>query len=856
MFVRRVIGKRILSLMCSMLLLFASVLGVVPVAHALGANLVANPSAETSSSNKPTSWASNKWGTNTATFTHTSGGHTGNYSLNTKVTKYSSGDAKWYFTPVTVKPSTSYTFSDWYQSGVKTSVDVEVTSTTGAVSYMWLGDPAASTAWKQNTYTFTTPANAAKVTVYHSIGAVGQLTVDDYSLAETNGTTTPTAPTVSVTAPAANATVSGTTTVSATASDAVSVKSVQFKVDGVNVGAADTTTPYSISWDSKTATNGAHTITAVATNSSDLTTTSSAIPVTVSNTATPTAPTTSVTAPTSGSSVSGAINLTANASDTAGIKNVQFQIDNQNVGSADTTSPYSVSWDSKTVANGTHTVRTIATNTSGLATTSAAVSFSVNNPTAPTVTVTSPTAGTTISATTALTADASGNPAVTSVQFKIDGNNVGVADTVAPYSVNWDSKAVANGTHTITAVATNSAAQTTASAPVTINVNNAVAPPANPTNLIPNPSFETANGTAPADWLSSSWGTNTSTFTYLTSGRTGSRSVETKTTAYTNGAANWYYNSVPVTAGKTYLFTNWYKSTVDTEVDAEVTMNDGTVQYFWLGSVPAASDWTQYKGYFTVPAGAKSVAIYQILAKTGTLTTDDYSLTEYTPVPYNRGIVTITFDDGWANQYTNARPILNGLGFKSTYYLISNELNTEFYMTNAQAKTLYAEGNEIGSHSLTHPDFTTLNATQLTNQFKNSQTKLQNLIGAPVTNFAYPFGAYNATTIAEGKKYYASQRSVDRGLNTRDNLDTTKLKIQEVDADTTNAQVQAWINDAIANKAWLILCYHEVANAPAVADDAQYTVKIADFNTQMNYLKSSGVSVQTLKSALTEVQAQ
>src|SRR5207244_6553060 len=73
-----------------------------------------------------------------------------------------------------------------------------------------------------------------------------------------------TAPTVSVTAPTAGATVSGTTAVTASATDDIGVAGVQFKLDGANLGAEDTTAPYSVAWDTGTALDGAHTITAVA----------------------------------------------------------------------------------------------------------------------------------------------------------------------------------------------------------------------------------------------------------------------------------------------------------------------------------------------------------------------------------------------------------------------------------------------------------------------------------------------------------------------------------------------------------------------------------------------------------------
>lgn len=99
-----------------------------------------------------------------------------------------------------------------------------------------------------------------------------------------SGTPDTTPPTVSITAPASGATVSGSAvTVSATAADAVGVAGVQFKLDGVNLGAEDTTAPYSISWNTTSASNGSHTLTAVARDASGNTRTSAAVGVTVAN---------------------------------------------------------------------------------------------------------------------------------------------------------------------------------------------------------------------------------------------------------------------------------------------------------------------------------------------------------------------------------------------------------------------------------------------------------------------------------------------------------------------------------------------------------------------------------------------
>ena len=155
-------------------------------------------------------------------------------------------------------------------------------------------------------------------------------------------------PTVGLTAPADGATVSGSTTVTATASDDNGVTSVQFKLDGNDLGPADTTSPYSISWDTTTTTNGSHTLTAVATDTTNQTTTSTARTVTVTNTGPDLPPTVGLTAPADGATVSGSTTVTATASDDNGVTSVQFKLDGDHLGPADTTRPYSISWDTTT----------------------------------------------------------------------------------------------------------------------------------------------------------------------------------------------------------------------------------------------------------------------------------------------------------------------------------------------------------------------------------------------------------------------------------------------------------------------------------------------------------------------------
>jgi lysophospholipase L1-like esterase len=100
----------------------------------------------------------------------------------------------------------------------------------------------------------------------------------------TTGVVDTTHPTVNISAPTNGVTVSGTTvTLSATAADNIALAGVQFKLDGSNLGSEDTTSPYSITWDTTSASNGSHSLTAVARDTSTNSTTSAVVSVTVDN---------------------------------------------------------------------------------------------------------------------------------------------------------------------------------------------------------------------------------------------------------------------------------------------------------------------------------------------------------------------------------------------------------------------------------------------------------------------------------------------------------------------------------------------------------------------------------------------
>jgi peptidoglycan/xylan/chitin deacetylase (PgdA/CDA1 family) len=247
-----------------------------------------------------------------------------------------------------------------------------------------------------------------------------------------------TAPATALTAPANGATVTGTTTITATASDNVAVTQVEFLVNGTVVG-SDTTAPYSFDWN----TAGAPASSTIAVRAGDAagnTTTSATVAVTVRAPDT-TAPTVSLTAPSNGATVSGTTTISASASDDVGVTKVEFLVDGAVVGT-DTTSPYSTSWSSST-AGASATIAAKAYDAAGNAKLSSARTVNVADVLSPTATMTSPSDGASVTGTVALQGTASDNRAVTRVDFIVNGSVV-ASDTSAPYSFSWDSSSAGN----------------------------------------------------------------------------------------------------------------------------------------------------------------------------------------------------------------------------------------------------------------------------------------------------------------------------------------------------------------------------------------------------------------------------
>jgi peptidoglycan/xylan/chitin deacetylase (PgdA/CDA1 family) len=104
--------------------------------------------------------------------------------------------------------------------------------------------------------------------------------------------------------------------------------------------------------------------------------------------------------------------------------------------------------------------------------------------------------------------------------------------------------------------------------------------------------------------------------------------------------------------------------------------------------------------------------------------------------------VILTFDDGYADFYTTALPILRSHDFRAVAYVVSGFVGTSGYMTAAQVREADRSGIEIGSHTVNHANLASLSAAAVQTQLVQSKAFLEQVVEHPVVSFCYPSGKY------------------------------------------------------------------------------------------------------------------
>ncbi len=372
------------------------------------------------------------------------------------------------------------------------------------------------------------------------------------------------------------------------------------------------------------------------------------------------------------------------------------------------------------------------------------------------------------------------------------------------------------------------------------------------TNIIPNGDLETANGTStPSEWKKGGYGTNSRTHTYGIPGYQSEKAIRTEIVSYTSGDSKWFFNPIPIDASTPYRFSNVYKSNTTSFVTLQFTLADGTNKYLDLGKLTPSSTWKTFTGTFTTPPQTTKITIFHLIKSIGFLETDSFVLEKITsdPTKFDKGYVSINFDDGWIPTYQNAFPILNAAGFKSDSFIITDRIvENDFpgYMKANHILDIQSNGHVVGAHTKNHSNLTLLSTTDASSQITESRSALLNIGATPVQYFAYPYGAYNDTVkqLVRSAGFIAA-RSSDGGYNQK-TQDRFALRRQPMTNTTTIAQIKSYIDTALLERTWVILLFHQVDSS-----GTQYSVTPELFQQTIDYLKEKNVSPITIADGVT-----
>ncbi len=464
-----------------------------------------------------------------------------------------------------------------------------------------------------NTTNVSNGSHTLQAKAYDAAGNVG--TSASVSVTVLNTAVDITPPSVTLNGPQNGTSVSGSVSLSATASDVDDAVSAVTFYDGTTVISIDTTSPYQAIWNTTSLVNGSsHTLTAKACDTHKNCATTPGITVMVNNTVVSTPPSISLTAPANNTTVQGTVTLSASASANvsgATIASVQFYVDGTSIGT-DTTSPYSISWNTSGLSAGSsHTLTAKATDSAGNTATSQPVTVALANvnPGAVTVAITAPSAGSIVSCSTGVTATATGG-SITGVQFRVDNQNLGAQVSSSPYQTTWDTTSVSNGSHALSVVAQSTTGGQATSPGVTVTVSNG-----------------TGGGGAAmsvyTDSVQSPWGKSSfrGTYNYSSTAQVHSGSASIKVVSQPTGSVSFQSWSTPQSLGGYTTFQFWVYPTTPIVLHTTLQGSSGLYGARVPGTL-AANQWTEVSiplANYKLPSGFQLTRIY--IGGIGTATT-------------------------------------------------------------------------------------------------------------------------------------------------------------------------------------------------------------------------------------------
>jgi peptidoglycan/xylan/chitin deacetylase (PgdA/CDA1 family) len=215
-----------------------------------------------------------------------------------------------------------------------------------------------------------------------------------------------------------------------------------------------------------------------------------------------------------------------------------------------------------------------------------------------------------------------------------------------------------------------------------------------------------------------------------------------------------------------------------------------------------------------------------------------------------------TFDDGYKNITTYAKPILDANNQKAASFVIMSFTQNPLWLNLTNLHSLQSANWDISSHSYFHNGLTSVNASVLNNETAGAKAYLvANGFAKSAEIFAYPGGAWNNTVLDSVKASYKIGRIYNTNTNQK-HLSTVVnssylIQVKDMQNTVTVANAKTYINDTIAQKGLLVLGFHDLVLSGQGESTTRYN--ISAFNDIVNFSVLSGINVVTFSDYLVPV---
>lgn len=186
-------------------------------------------------------------------------------------------------------------------------------------------------------------------------------------------------------------------------------------------------------------------------------------------------------------------------------------------------------------------------------------------------------------------------------------------------------------------------------------------------------------------------------------------------------------------------------------------------------------------------------------------------------IDLRRPVVSFTFDDIPASAAHAGAEALERHDARGTFYVCAGLFGQEGHMGRFAAAdeigALVRKGHEVAGHTFNHADCHRTSSVDLKADLDANDDALRAL-GSPSLHFAYPYGEVSPRSKKQLAARYASLRGVHKAL-VHDGDDRNQLPGVGIEGAEGEAMARAWIDRAVAEKAWLILYTHDVRETPS-----------------------------------------